>query len=171
AVLLPGNAQQPVRVLQAPAPVTGGETLSLDSAEYGAGDQLVVSGHAAAGSHLNIYAGDKLLGRAIADSAGKWSLTAPFHAVPGAVELRLDQLAADGSVARRVAAPLEAPAIPATASASGTYTVRRGNSLWLIARHIYGAGPRYTAIYTANRPQIRDPDKIYPGQQFKLPKS
>ncbi len=30
---------------------------------------------------------------------------------------------------------------------------------------------RYTAIYRANRGQIRDPNLIYPGQLFKLPKS
>jgi len=48
---------------------------------------------------------------------------------------------------------------------------RRGHSLWLIARQIYGQGIRYTAIYDANRDQIRDPDWIYPGQQFKMPKS
>ena len=53
----------------------------------------------------------------------------------------------------------------------GRYVVRRGNSLWLIARQLYGEGFRYTAIYSANRDQIRDPNRIYPGQTFKLPKS
>ncbi|MFQ5535738.1 MAG: LysM peptidoglycan-binding domain-containing protein [Sphingomonadales bacterium] len=38
-----------------------------------------------------------------------------------------------------------------------------------MARRIYGAGMRYTVIYRANQGQIRDPDLIYPGQQFALP--
>jgi nucleoid-associated protein YgaU len=73
-------------------------------------------------------------------------------------------------VARRIAAPFEPPAEAAVADAGG-YLVRRGNSLWWIARRMYGQGVRYTAIYSANRDLIRDPNLIYPGQVFKLPKS
>jgi nucleoid-associated protein YgaU len=47
--------------------------------------------------------------------------------------------------------------------------IRRGDSLWRISRRVYGQGIRYTTIYLANRNQIRDPDKIYPGQIFDLP--
>ena len=32
-------------------------------------------------------------------------------------------------------------------------------------------GKRYTVIFGANRDKIRDPDLIYPGQIFVLPKS
>ena len=47
--------------------------------------------------------------------------------------------------------------------------VQPGNSLWRIARRVYGEGLRYTIIYEANRGQIRDPDLIYPGQVFSVP--
>ena len=70
----------------------------------------------------------------------------------------------------RIAAPFEPPAGPSLRD-PGSYIVRRGNSLWWIARRMYGDGVRYTAIYSANRERIRDPDLIYPGQVFKLPKS
>ena len=153
-----------------PTPAPEGQALSLDTAEYGARDRLVLSGHADPGARLNVYAGERLLGTVTADPAGKWSLMSPHREPAGGFELRLDQLAADGSVARRIAAPLERPTTGALAH-GGTYVVRNGNSLWLIARHFYGQGTRYTAIYTANREQIRDPNRIYPGQQFKLPKS
>ncbi|MDE0941760.1 MAG: LysM peptidoglycan-binding domain-containing protein, partial [Alphaproteobacteria bacterium] len=43
------------------------------------------------------------------------------------------------------------------------------NSLWRIARRVYGSGVRYTVIYQANDSQIRDPDLIFPGQVFNLP--
>jgi nucleoid-associated protein YgaU len=52
-----------------------------------------------------------------------------------------------------------------------TTLVVRGDSLWRISRATYGNGIRYTVIYSANRDQIRDPDLIYPGQIFVLPKS
>jgi nucleoid-associated protein YgaU len=53
--------------------------------------------------------------------------------------------------------------------ASGKAIIRRGDNLWTIARRVYGEGVKYTTIYDANTGQIRDPDRIYPGQVFSLP--
>ncbi len=50
-----------------------------------------------------------------------------------------------------------------------TAIVSRGDNLWRISRRIYGQGVRYTVIYGANQPQIRNPNLIYPGQVFVLP--
>jgi nucleoid-associated protein YgaU len=47
--------------------------------------------------------------------------------------------------------------------------IRRGDTLWQIARRVYGKGVRYTTIYLANEDKIRDPDMIEPGQVFGLP--
>jgi LysM domain len=171
AVLLPGDAGAPVKVLQRPGATPEGKpSLSLDTASWGAGDRLVLSGHAKPGARLNVYAGDRLLGTATADAAGAWSLAANQPHASAGVELRLDELAKGGAVAERMAAPLAQPAA-APPAAGGTYIVQRGNSLWLIARQIYGEGIRYTAIYSANRGKIQNPDLIYPGQRFKVPKS
>jgi nucleoid-associated protein YgaU len=52
---------------------------------------------------------------------------------------------------------------------SGKAIIRRGDNLWTIARRVYGEGLKYTTIYQANTGQIRDPDRIYPGQVFDLP--
>ena len=48
--------------------------------------------------------------------------------------------------------------------------VVRGDNLWSIARAHYGTGFHHTVIYGANKEQIRNPDLIYPGQVFSLPK-
>jgi LysM repeat protein len=50
-----------------------------------------------------------------------------------------------------------------------TTTVSRGDSLWRLSQVTYGAGMRYAVIYKANRGQIRNPNRIYPGQVFVLP--
>ena len=50
-----------------------------------------------------------------------------------------------------------------------TTVVSRGDSLWRISRVTYGAGMRYALVYKANRDQIRNPNRIYPGQIFVLP--
>ena len=87
----------------------------------------------------------------------------------GALELRIDQMGSDGTVALRVAQAFATPGSAVTGRDG--YLVQRGNNLWLIARQVYGEGVRYTAIFGANRDHIRDPNLIYPGQLFKLPKS
>jgi nucleoid-associated protein YgaU len=48
--------------------------------------------------------------------------------------------------------------------------VSRGDSLWNISRLAYGDGSRYELIFKANRDKIRNPDLIYPGQTFLLPR-
>jgi len=53
--------------------------------------------------------------------------------------------------------------------ASGKAIIRRGDNLWTIARRVYGQGIKYTTIYAANDGQIRNPNRIYPGQVFDLP--
>jgi hypothetical protein len=69
-----------------------------------------------------------------------------------------------------------APGAGASAAAAGlrvqkgqVMTVSRGDSLWRISRLAYGDGARYTVIYDANHRQIRNPNKIYPGQIFIIP--
>lgn len=47
--------------------------------------------------------------------------------------------------------------------------IRRGDTLWQIARRVYGQGVRYTTIYLANEGQINNPDRILPGQVFGVP--
>ena len=50
-----------------------------------------------------------------------------------------------------------------------TTVVSRGDSLWRISRVTYGAGMRYAIVYKANHDQIRNPNRIYPGQILVLP--
>ncbi len=57
-----------------------------------------------------------------------------------------------------------------TGSIVHSRVVSRGDSLWMISRRIYGDGANYALIYNANRGKISDPDRIYPGQTFVLPR-
>jgi nucleoid-associated protein YgaU len=170
AVLLPGGVDQAPRILQRAEATAAAGGLSLDAAEFDASGRLLLSGHAEPGARLNLYAGNQLLGTAAADATGKWSAVAPHPQSSGALELRIDQMASDGSVAHRVAQAFAPPPL-STEGGRYRYLVKHGNNLWWIARQVYGEGVRYTAIYGANRDHIRDPNLIYPGQLFKLPKS
>lgn len=50
-----------------------------------------------------------------------------------------------------------------------TYTVARGDTLSQIAKDQYGKASKWHAIFEANRDQIEDPDRIFPGQVLKIP--
>lgn len=50
-----------------------------------------------------------------------------------------------------------------------TYTIKKGDTLWAIAKKYYGNGSQYTKIYNANKDKISNPNKIYPGQVIKIP--
>ncbi|SIQ36930.1 LysM peptidoglycan-binding domain-containing protein [Solilutibacter tolerans] len=50
-----------------------------------------------------------------------------------------------------------------------SYTVQSGDSLSKIAKQVYGDASQWQRIFEANRDQIDDPDKIFPGQTFKIP--
>lgn len=49
------------------------------------------------------------------------------------------------------------------------YTVQKGDSLSKIAKHLLGNANAWKQIFEANRDQIKDPDKIFPGQVLKIP--
>lgn len=52
---------------------------------------------------------------------------------------------------------------------SGIHIVVEGDTLWKIAEAHYGNGARYEEIFEANKPMLKHPDKIYPGQRLRLP--
>lgn len=58
---------------------------------------------------------------------------------------------------------------PKASNAKRTYTVKRGDCLWNIAKRFYGNGAKYTKIYDANTNKIANPNLIYPGQVFVIP--
>lgn len=51
------------------------------------------------------------------------------------------------------------------------HTVEKGDNLWKIAEANYGKGKggKYTVIFEANKPMLKDPDLIYPGQVLRIP--
>ncbi len=49
------------------------------------------------------------------------------------------------------------------------YTVKGGDTLSKIAKQHYGNASKYPIIFEANKPMLKDPDKIYPGQVLRIP--
>jgi nucleoid-associated protein YgaU len=49
------------------------------------------------------------------------------------------------------------------------YTVVKGDTLSKIAKQFYGDAAEYPRIFEANKPMLAHPDKIYPGQNLRIP--
>ncbi|MBL4836529.1 MAG: LysM peptidoglycan-binding domain-containing protein [Kordiimonadaceae bacterium] len=173
AVLAPKNGVGGSRVLQKPgvaAFAEVGESLSLDVIDYGQGGNPVFSGRSLPRVEVRLYLDDKFISTTRADDTGRWIVEYPVEVLSsGEHVIRLDQTIGEGKVQLRIEQPFITGVPIDLAAATGGVIVQPGNTLWQIARQLYGSGVRYTLIFRENNEQIRDPDLIYPGQIFSLP--
>lgn len=158
------------------------------------GAKVFVAGRADAGRKVRIYANEILLGEALTSPDGHFLVEASRDLPVGEYTIRVDGLdsADSDKVVVRASVPFQrepgetisavAPSetgqggaqtdqssAPKLEHADGSVIIRRGDTLWQISRRIYGHGTRYSTIYLANQQQISDPNRIWPGQVFKLP--
>ena len=49
------------------------------------------------------------------------------------------------------------------------HTVVSGDTLGKIAKNYYGNAMKYPVIFEANKPMLKNPDLIYPGQVLRIP--
>lgn len=159
----------PPRILQLPGPANGNK-LALQVLDYGETGDVRLAGRAPPKATVRAYVDNAPAGDAPVSKNGTWDLTPKIPIAPGRHTLRLDQLGPSGNVIARVELPFSREAEPGrTLASTGSVIVQPGQSLWRIARGTYGKGIRYTVIYAANRDDITDPNRIYPGQIFAVP--
>ena len=144
--------------------------LVMSTLDYDEGGHITVTGKASPGAVVRAYINDTMVDEGQAAADGSWRLVPAKPVEPGKYKLRLDRLAKDGKPVARLELPFERISVPPASGNSERLVVVRGDSLWNIARAHYGTGFQHTLIYGANKDQIRDPDLIYPGQVFSLPK-
>jgi hypothetical protein len=164
-------------------------TLGVEAVEA-EGGTLYVAGSSQPGALVRVYVDDIFVGEARTGTRGRWLLEAKHELTlrAGTLTIRAEQVRAGSA---RVEARAEVPFIrrldaaallpaaragSALAAAAGKplpvpepIIIRRGDTLWKLARRAYGRGLRYTTIYGANADQIRNPDLIFPGQVFVMP--
>ena len=55
------------------------------------------------------------------------------------------------------------------AAAARFVTVEKGDTLSAISKRVYGDPNKYQKIFDANKPMLKDVNKIYPGQVLRIP--
>jgi nucleoid-associated protein YgaU len=180
----------------ATSPATEASRIGIQSVQGDAIGGLVARGSAEPNSAVRLY----LNGAAIADaktmSDGHWSLTIRRGMAPGAYAVRADEVNPGGAtVVASAEIRFDYPQAPASAGASAaagpsaapqssepssadavldsiqTAPVVSGHTLWALSQNYYGDPTRYPLIYEANKAQIHNPNLIFPGQVFVVPKS
>jgi nucleoid-associated protein YgaU len=61
------------------------------------------------------------------------------------------------------------PVVPPPPPEKQFYTVKKGDYLSKIAKEVYGNANKYNIIFEANKPMLKDPNLIYPGQVLVIP--
>ena len=174
SVNVPAGHGQTLAVLSGPngSSVVSGQgprpgTLGIGTVDYDANGHAIFSGSAPAGARIDLALNGKNLGSATAGPNGTWRFTASVPDNSGT--LALSATTAKGALLPPITAPFALETLP-NALAAGHIIITKGDNLWLIARHVYGRGTLYTLIYNANSDKIHNPNLIFPGQGFALPK-
>src|SRR3984957_6460972 len=190
----PAPAMQTV----ATPPVAAGSLVAIQAVEADAAGGLIAKGSAEPNATVRLYLNQADVADAKTQSDGRWSLTIKHGMTPGGYVMQADVINPGGATVVASAntpfvypaAPVPAaPMAPTAASASAeqssapspspadpviesvqTKLVATGHTLWALSQSYYGDPTRYPAIYEANRAQIHNPNVIYPGQVFVVPK-
>jgi nucleoid-associated protein YgaU len=175
AVLL--SDAEGVRVLQSGAPEVP-DNVSVDAISYDAAGEVTLTGRATGPGTVRVYLDNAPVLSAEVGEDGRWRTPLP-DVDTGVYTLRVDEIAADGTVASRMETPFQREPVQmilALVEEEGAQptpvrlvTVQPGNTLWGISRRSYGEGTMFVRVFEANRARISDPDLIYPGQVFTVP--
>jgi len=173
-VLLAGeDGIEVLQVAQAPQVMS---QVALDAITYNNAGDVGLAGRAAGDGFVRVYLDNRPITTSRIAEDGRWRTDLP-QVDTGVYTLRIDEVAADGTVTGRVETPFkrEDEAVLARVEAETeaprirAVTVQAGSTLWAISREAYGEGILYVRVFEANRDRIRDPDLIFPGQVFTVP--
>ena len=185
----------PARAAESPATVI---PPAIDAIDVEPAGVVLLTGTAEPGASIAVMEGQSVVGTAVANAAGSFALALGTPLLPGKHELALRSTSADGSIQlipdARIAVNVPPPTTavspaptagdevtgsgPAAGPAAGpvassprqtSVTVQDGDTLWGIAAATLGDPSAWQDLYRANRDQLANPGRIYPGQVLKLP--
>ena len=144
------------------------EKLTLDRIKYSENGTAILFGRARKEMNVLVYLDNNFQTKTTPGLDGGWKVDLGI-VEPGIYKLRIDETTNNGDVIFRIETPFKQEAKDLLDKMfTKAITVQPGNSLWRIARRIYGRGIMYIDIYKKNDHLIKDPNLIYPGQVFSL---
>ena len=140
--------------------------LGLDTIEYYEDKKLKISGRATPNSKIELFLSDIVYEETFADLDGVWKIELneiEFLKYELKIETHInnEKIAIKTSILEDFKSSL---------LIEKKIVVEDGNSLWRIAKRTLGGGIYYSEIYKNNIKKINNPDLIFPGQVFNIPK-
>lgn len=186
------NVLQQTTTTSAPEAKTG---LVVEDVQAGEDTSIALKGRADPGATVRVSINGKPAGEVVVGRGGSWSVSVDKGKGETEPKIVLELVGADGKVLDKtnfvfkpVAAPPLSPQDQSIVNAQtstetkpeaahkparqrhATFRVRRGQSLWRIARQQLGSGDKWRQLYEANKDRIGDdPDYIRPGTRLILP--
>lgn len=148
---------------------------SIDIVDYDSRGYLYLGGVYKKTSYgvIAVYINNKLVANQRSDVASQvnvWEVHTYTDIPPGSVLVRVDLIVGARVISRRRIKFTRTKDVLLSPDTTKV-VIRRGDTLWRIAKYVYGSGSRYIWIFTNNKNQIANPEVIYPRQIFKLPKT
>lgn len=155
------------KILQKPESVQGDVDLVLSKVDYLDNGRIVVTGRALPRLRVSLTLNDKYLGDARVSDYKNFGMgfdTGKLNAGEKyTMQIRLHDT--DDTTIKTVKYEFVMP--ESTGNEDTFYTVRRGDSLWIIARNFLRCGVLFSIIADCNN--IKNPNLIYPNQILQIP--
>ena len=143
--------------------------LSVELVNYLPNETIMISGRMIPNNSVNFFVKNNLVGTIDSDEQGKWNFIYKLKPFDKNFNLEIKTSFLEKNL--EIIIPIKNKKIDIELFKSEKIIVQDGNSLWRIARKTLGGGIYYTDIYKNNASIISDPNLIYPGQVFLIPKN
>ena len=144
--------------------------VTLDFLNYSSSGLMIFSGRTSPNTNLEINQLTKKLGETKSDETGKWKFVINYNQISNeniSIETIIN---GEKAILSFSASKLDEKLNKKNVELNNNQIiVKKGNSLWRIARKTLGGGIFYTEIYKNNYKKIKNPHLIFPGQVFNIP--
>ncbi len=145
--------------------------ITLDVLSYSPTGLVILSGRTLPNNELNILKAKKNIGKTQSGEDGKWKFILEEHNLSDQKLSIKTNINGEDVILSYNQAELKKRFVNKNFEfVNKKIVVQQGNSLWRIARKTLGGGIFYTEIYKNNFQKIKNPNLIYPGQVFNIPK-
>ena len=145
-------------------------TFRVDSIFFNELGNVAIQGKANFGSYIDLYIDNIIIKKLSISSGPEWKFNSLKVFDFGQHRLKVILRSKDNNVLKTIELPFMRVKIPEGMLPEDYVIIKPGDMLWSISYRIYGNPFKYVEIYNENKDQISNPDLIFPGQIFTLPK-
>jgi len=141
----------------------------IQSVSFSQDGSLSIQGIANYGSNIEILV-NKNFSSIFLKNKPEWVFNSSYKLEYGMHKLVANLKSLDNIILDSITLPFMRSEMPTGTIPDNYVLIKPGDMLWTISYKIYGNPLKYIEIYKENKDQISNPDLIFPGQVFSIPK-